>query len=134
MHYYTVEQANAKLPEVRRLLEEMQAQSRQLAALQGRLDMLRKKAQSNGHHNPGEDLLVAQASEGVQDALRASIQKLADWNIELKDLERGLIDFPALREGRVVFLCWEFGEPEVAFWHETTSGYAGRRPLDDKLP
>jgi hypothetical protein len=48
---------------------------------------------------------------------------------ELKGVEQGLIDFPALREGRVVYLCWQYDEPEVAFWHEVDAGFAGRQPL-----
>ena len=63
----------------------------------------------------------------------ADIEKLAQLDIELKDLQRGLIDFPTMREGRVVYLCWELGEPEVAYWHELDTGFGGRQPLDDKL-
>ncbi len=131
--FYTVAQANAQLPELTRLLKAMQVQGQQLAGLQGRVALRKQKIKSNGHHNPAEDAMVEQASRALEEALQNGIRQLAELNIELKDLERGLIDFPAMREGEEVFLCWELGEPEVNYWHETTTGYAGRKPLDDKI-
>ncbi len=131
--YYTVRQANAMLPELRRLLKEMQAQGQRMAQLQARTAEVKKKVRGNGNHNPAEDVMIARSEKGLKEALRAGIEKLAQWNIQLKDLERGLVDFPALREGRTVFLCWELGEAEVAFWHETSTGFAGRQPLDDQI-
>ncbi len=136
------------LPDLTRLLTEMQVQGQQLAALQQSANNLREKARNNGHHNPAEEGPTEEgpteegpAEEGaskqtasaLEDAFKAGLEQLAQWNIELKDLQRGLVDFPALRDGRTVFLCWLLGEPEVAFWHETTTGFAGRKPLDDKL-
>jgi hypothetical protein len=57
--------------------------------------------------------------------------ELRERDIVLRDLDRGLVDFPSLRDGREVYLCWEEGEPEIAFWHEPDTGFGGRRPLDD---
>jgi hypothetical protein len=57
-------------------------------------------------------------------------QELADVGCEPKDLASGLVDFPAMFEGRKVWLCWKLDEPEVAWWHERDSGFAGRRPID----
>ena len=132
-HFYTIREANDKLPELARLLGAMQAHGQQLTLVQGRIAAMQKKIRSNGHHDPNEDVPLAQALKALEDALREGFEQLAAWNIELKDLQIGLVDFPALREGRTVFLCWQLGEPEVAFWHETTTGFAGRQPLDDKL-
>ena len=126
-------QANAILPELTRLLKEMQAQGQRMAQLQARTTAVKQKVRSNGNHNPAEDVMIARSEKGLEEALRAGIEKLAEWNIQLKDLERGLVDFPALREGRTIFLCWELGEAEVAFWHETSTGFAGRQPLDDQI-
>ncbi len=131
--YYTVRQANAILPELTRLLKEMQAHGQRMAQLQARTTEVKRKVRGNGNHNPAEDVMIARSEKGLEEALRAGIEKLAQWNIQLKDLERGLVDFPALREGRMVFLCWELGEAEVAFWHETSTGFAGRQPLDDQI-
>jgi len=57
------------------------------------------------------------------------VARLDGWGITLRDIQTGLIDFPALVAGRQVWLCWRLGEDEVAWWHELTTGVAGRRPL-----
>ena len=131
--FYTIRDANRKLPELTGLLTEMQAQGTQLAELRSRVSTVKDKIKSNGDHNPSEDVMLQQAERSLEDAIQLGISQLAEWNIQLKDLQRGLVDFPARREGRTVFLCWELGEPEVAFWHETTTGFSGRLPIDDKL-
>ena len=69
-------------------------------------------------------------SEGFLE-LRESLVGLRELGVVLRDLERGLVDFPSLRDGREVYLCWQEGEDEIAFWHEVDAGFAGRRPLDD---
>jgi hypothetical protein len=69
-------------------------------------------------------------SEGFVE-LREAILELLERGIVLRDLDRGLVDFPSLRDGREIFLCWQEGEDEVAFWHEVDAGFAGRRPLAD---
>jgi hypothetical protein len=63
--------------------------------------------------------------------LREAMMWLRMREIVLRDLDRGLVDFPALREGAEVYLCWQEGEEEIGFWHEPEAGFAGRRPLDD---
>ncbi len=132
-HYYTVQEANARLPELTKLLRQMQEYGQQLAAIQTRVGAVQMAMRSNGQHNPAEDELLATAATQLEAGMRKALQTLSDWDIELKDLQRGLVDFPALRKGQPVYLCWELGEPEVAFWHDTTAGYAGRRPLDENL-
>jgi hypothetical protein len=61
--------------------------------------------------------------------LKELIGEFARREIQIKDLDRGLVDFPALMGGREIFLCWELDEPDIEFWHDLTSGYAGREPL-----
>ncbi|MEA2573426.1 MAG: hypothetical protein QOH93_724 [Chloroflexia bacterium] len=131
--YYTLSEANGMLPQLSQLLELMQAQRRQLELLQGRSSVVAQKTRGNGNHNPSEDVALVQATTQVEEALEVAIKQLQGWGIELKDLETGLVDFPALREGRTVYLCWKLGEPEIAFWHETDSGFAGRQPLDEEF-
>ena len=131
--YYTLSEANGMLPQLSQLLELMQAQRRQLDLLQGRSSVVAQKTRGNGNHNPGEDVALAQATSQVEEALEAAIKQLQTWGIELKDLQRGLIDFPTLREGREVYLCWQLGESEIAYWHETDTGFAGRQPLDEQF-
>jgi hypothetical protein len=56
------------------------------------------------------------------------------WGVIVRDLDTGICDFPALREGREVYLCWRVGEERIAWWHEPEAGFAGRQPLDDAIP
>jgi hypothetical protein len=62
--------------------------------------------------------------------LKPLLAQFQERELQIKDLDRGLIDFPAIRDEREVFLCWEKSEPDIAFWHELDTGYAGRQPLD----
>ena len=133
VRHFTVAEANSMLPELVHLLEEMRAHAQQAAALQQRTEQVSEKLRGNGHHNPAEDAMVETIAENLREDLQEGIQRFTQWGIELKDLEIGLVDFPALREGRTVYLCWQLGEPEVAFWHELTTGFAGRQPLDDQF-
>jgi hypothetical protein len=116
---WTVEAANAALPRVRQLLErikELVGQARQ--AREGAAE----RVEGNGHAPAG----------GAGGELRAAVDELTDQGIVLRDLDAGLIDFPArLADGRQYLLCWVLGEPEVAYWHWPESGFAGRRPLSD---
>ena len=67
-------------------------------------------------------------SEGFVE-LRSALGELQAMEVILRDLERGLVDFPSLRDGREVYLCWEEGEQSIGFWHDLEDGHAGRRPL-----
>jgi hypothetical protein len=130
--YYTVKEANALLPQLTRLLVQLQSQARDHGMVQSHVEEVTKRVKSNGHHNPIEDPMVSQASSALAEALREGLEQLAEWDIDLKDISTGLVDFPALRDGREVNLCWRLGELQVAFWHELDTGFAGREPLDEK--
>jgi hypothetical protein len=120
--HYTLEQANAALPWVAERIERLREAQAQLTEKEAR-DALSEAAPGNGGGEPGQVV-----SEGFL-ALRSGLAELEAMEIVLRDLERGLVDFPALREGREVYLCWVEGEDEIAFWHELEAGYAGRQPL-----
>lgn len=116
---WTVEAANAALPRVRLVLERI----KELVA-QARRDRegAAERVEGNGHAPAG----------GAGSELRAAVEELTDQGIVLRDLDTGLIDFPArLPDGRDYLLCWVLGEPEVGFWHWPEAGFAGRRPLSD---
>jgi hypothetical protein len=116
---WTVEAANAALPRVRQVLERI----KELVA-QARRDRegAAERVEGNGHAPAG----------GAGSELRAAVEELTDQGIVLRDLDAGLIDFPArLADGREYLLCWVLGEPEVGFWHWPEAGFAGRRPLSD---
>ena len=63
--------------------------------------------------------------------LRSALVELQAMEVVLRDLDRGLVDFPSLRDGQEIYLCWEEGEDEIGFWHDPDTGFAGRRPLAD---
>jgi hypothetical protein len=103
-------------------IERLREAQAQLTEKEAR-DALSEAAPGNGGGEPGQVV-----SEGFL-ALRSGLAELEAMEIVLRDLDRGLIDFPALREGREVYLCWIEGEDEIGFWHELEAGYAGRQPL-----
>ena len=69
--------------------------------------------------------------EGLIDQMQAAVTSLDAWSVALRDIESGLVDFPALTNGRQVWLCWRLGDDAVEWWHEMDAGFAGRRPLID---
>src|SRR5262245_65043753 len=77
------------------------------------------------------DELVRQrpAARALVEEIDATVGEIEESGVHLKDIQLGLVDFPAERDGEVIYLCWQFGEPEVAFWHRVEDGFAGRRPL-----
>jgi len=77
-----------------------------------------------------EDLLRQRpAARALVEELDTIVRDIEESGAVLKDVQLGLVDFPARLDGRDVYLCWQFGEPEVAFWHPMDEGFAGRRPL-----
>jgi hypothetical protein len=120
--HYSLEEASALLPRVAELLVTMRSARDRLGDTDARSALAEA---SNGGGEPGKVV-----SGGFLE-LRESMLEFREREIMLRDLDRGLVDFPALREGREIYLCWQEGEPEIGFWHEPDAGFAGRRPLDD---
>ncbi len=122
--HYSLEEALEALPVVTRLLQRMR-RARELLTDSEAREALAEAAPSNGGGAPGRVV-----SEGFLE-LQESLVDLRELDVVLRDLERGLVDFPSYRGGREVYLCWEEGEEEIAYWHEPDAGFSGRRPLDD---
>jgi hypothetical protein len=122
--HYTLEEASALLPWVAEQLERLRAARDRLGDVDARA-ALAAIGQANGGGQAGKVV-----SEGFLE-LRELMLELREREIVLRDLDRGLIDFPSIRDGEEVYLCWLEGEDEIAFWHEPEAGFAGRRPLDD---
>jgi len=123
--HYTREEARSLLPEIQEWLERLQLLRNQIEEQEQQLSELMK---------PGCDLggdLVNHWTRGMAE-IKVLLTKFFEREIQIKDLERGLIDFPSLREGKEVFLCWEQGEPDIDFWHDLEGGYAGRQPLEEE--
>jgi Uncharacterized conserved protein (DUF2203) len=120
--HYTVEQANSALGWVAERIERLRAARVGLNDEQARA-ALSEAGPTNGGGEPGR--LVSEAFL----EMRSALVELQAMEVVLRDLDRGLVDFPSIRDGREVFLCWEEGEDEVAYWHDLDAGYGGRRPL-----
>jgi len=127
--YFTVEEANQVLPRLRQWLPRLQARRRRLDVVQHKLAELSVKAAANGNLLEEEVHATQREAKRLTTELDKLMAKFNDLGCELKDIEQGLVDFSALREGREVYLCWRLGEEEVAFWHELEAGFAGRQPL-----
>jgi hypothetical protein len=122
--HYSLEEASALLPWVAEQLERLRSARDRLGDVDARA-ALAATGQANGGGAAGKVV-----SEGFLE-LRELMIELREREIVLRDLDRGLIDFPSLRGDEEVYLCWEEGEAEIGFWHEPEAGFAGRRPLDD---
>ena len=120
--HYTVEQANAALGWVMERIERLRSARVGLGDEEARA-ALQDAGPTNGGGQPGR--VVSDAFLEMRNALI----ELQAMEVVLRDLDRGLVDFPSIRDGREVFLCWEEGEDEIGFWHDVDSGYGGRRPL-----
>ena len=120
--HYTIEEARALLPQIREWLREMHQLRRSLKQLDERLGQM-----------------VADGADAGGDSVNTQVKLLGEWQrvvqefgrreIQIKDVERGLIDFPAIIGDREVFLCWEEEDDDIEFWHDLDSGYAGRERL-----
>jgi hypothetical protein len=130
MRHFTPEEANAALVEIRPLVEEMVAcRAAHLDAL-ARQEELELRIRGNGGGIPPATL--AEAADDVEREARALakvVDEIASRGVEVKDPDEGLVDFPALRRGETVLLCWRLGEDEIGYWHTTGDGFDGRRPL-----
>ena len=128
--YFTLEEANRQVPwlaeQVRRLAEARG----EMARLRSELEVVFRKSRGNGHSGVGQGLAAKRRqTETIADRLAQLAQEVHDRGIILRDPDRGLVDFPSLREGREVYLCWVLGEERIGFWHEVDVGFAGRQPL-----
>jgi len=125
MKLFTIEEANALLPAVRERLKHIQRSRRRLAAFRKEAKKAAEGAEMGGGGMEGGALYAIVISQ-----FTAEIAELEASGVQLKDFDRGLIDFPSLRDGRVVLLCWQLGEgDEVEWWHDMDAGFAGRTPL-----
>jgi hypothetical protein len=153
--FYTIDSANARLPDVRDILLLLREQRRELIRLRDRLVALGSEEDGGGvpdraaplggdaepaTERPGALPAVAPAEEarlirlrmqGVIDQMQAGVARVDGWSITLRDIETGLIDFPALASGRQIWLCWRLGEGDLDWGHDVDEGFAGRRRLAD---
>ncbi len=120
---FTVEEANALLPKLKELLDDIALHRDALREKAPHMEPILQAASANGGGRVGSEYGVEAYN------LYLAIERIRELGVLLKDLDMGLLDFPHEREGRVVFLCWHPPEERVGYWHEIEAGYAGRQPL-----
>lgn len=130
--FYAIDEANAALPEVERILAALRDQREELIALRDRV----VAASPPDGETPTDDAaerirLLRLGMQGLIDQMQAGVARLVELDITLRDISTGLIDFPALVSGRPIWLCWRLGEDDVAHWHAHDEGFDTRRPLSD---
>jgi hypothetical protein len=121
--HFTVEEANALIALVRPMLEQLRTAKDELLDDEAR-EALSDASPTNGGGDPGRQVGAAFLE------VRRILVELTEAGIVVRDVDRGLIDFPSVRDGREVYLCWQLGEDRVGWWHDLESGFAGREPLD----
>lgn len=155
--FFDIDAANAALPELRTILEALRDERAQLIELrdsfeqQASVEAARRGGESGPRggesgppggsvrERPDEDpgpvgdagRRIRLRMQGVIDQMQAGVARIDDLGVTLRDIESGLIDFPALVSGRQVWLCWRLGEGDLAWWHEMSDGFGGRRSLAD---
>lgn len=123
--YFTPSEANETLNSIRPLIDSIQEIRQAILKNQPEAWPAIEKSAGNGGSRALSDM--------VKDfeKLDALVHQIQDLGVLIKDINLGLLDFPALRDGREVYLCWQYGEGEIAFWHEVEAGFAGRQPIEN---
>jgi len=130
MRYFTAEEANEALEEVRPLTEELVEHRRGLAELQERQVALTARIAGNGGNvQPHEVQGLQERLDEALAGIARCVARIHELGALVKDLDQGLVDFPARRGDEDVLLCWRLGEEEIGFWHGLEEGFSGRRPL-----
>ena len=129
MRHFTLDEANALLPSLIPVLEELRDLYGRVLTAADVVQDFERRAVQNGHgqghqvFSPGYDL------RQLHQEMQSRLQYLEGIGLHLKDLENGILDFPTRMFGRDVYLCWRLGEERVAYWHDMDAGFAGRQPL-----
>ena len=140
--FYDFDRANARLPELRETLLSLRALKAEVVALRNRIVELNAPqvvgggtasaaARPSQAEADAETHRLRMRMQGLVDQMIATVAQIDGWSIQLREIETGLVDFPALVSGRPVWLCWRLGEDEVGWWHETTEGFDGRQRIED---
>ena len=140
--FYDFDRANARLPELRETLLSLRALKAEVVALRNRIVELNAPqvvgggtASAAARPSPAEadaeTHRLRMRMQGLVDQMIATVAQIDGWSIQLREIETGLVDFPALVSGRPVWLCWRLSEEEVGWWHETTEGFDGRQRIED---
>lgn len=122
--FFTLSEANEALVLIRPLMDEVQAIRQKIMSTRPEAWSAIEKSVGNGGSRALSEIVVE------FEKLDALVHRIMDTGVIIKDINMGLLDFSALKDGREVYLCWQYGEGDIAFWHEVEEGYAGRQPID----
>jgi hypothetical protein len=132
LRHFTPKEANAALDHVRPLVEQMVERRRAHVAALAQQEALEARIHGNGGGIPPAVLADATAAvEREARALAHAVDAVNEHGAQVKDVDEGVIDFPALHGGETVLLCWKLGEDEIGYWHRVEDGFAGRRPVEE---
>ena len=128
--YFTLEQAQAMVPWLQETFDAIEPLKEQLAGAKEKVQSLMTRMQSNGGAKAEEELeettyALHEAQNGMDERAYAILER----GIVLRNVEQGLVDFPSMRDGREVYLCWVAGEASIAHWHDVDAGVSGRQRL-----
>jgi len=123
-HTFSISEAKRLLPKLEEQLLAVKQEKEILVRSHGEIKKASAKAQCNGGSFAGPRYI--KALERISD----SVEAIQEMGVLVKDLDVGLCDFPYLLDGRVVYLCWKLGEPEIRYWHEVEDGFNGRQPIE----
>lgn len=127
--FYDIDAANARVEELRPILQQLREDRDTVAVANNELRRLRE---TNGSSKHAEEMKEREKEiRTVVRRMQASVAQIEAWSVALRDIETGLVDFPALVSGRPVWLCWRLGEGDIEWWHEHDRGFEDRKPLVD---
>jgi hypothetical protein len=137
--FYDISRANERLPVLRRTLLGLQSMREEVITLRDRIVELSAPAIAGGPGRAGtlspeireETQRLKMRMQGLVDQMQAAVVEIDDWGIQLRDIQTGLVDFPALVSGRPVWLCWRLSEERVDWWHDVSEGFDGRQRIED---
>lgn len=147
--FFDIDEANATLPEVRAILQSLRDERAELIRLRDQVVERQQTSEAPTEANVGGTGRSAEPAErdrqatdaeirvlrlrmqGVIDRMQAGVARIDELGITLREIETGLIDFPALASGRQIWLCWRLGEDDIDSWHELGDGFTGRQALAD---
>ncbi len=134
--YFTLREAQELLPFIRPHLEEAREQKRNVDRLDEELARASAEIMVLGGSIPPRTKLAQTRLERDEFAgqLKDSVSKIVETGCLIKDLEVGLVDFPALQRGEEIYLCWKLGEKRIEYWHGIDEGFAGRKLIEEALP
>lgn len=122
MRLFTLDEADALLPEIKRLWQKIDR-------ARGTMRRLAPEARLASRQTGGGGIMHAGEYVRALTGFIAGVQEILEQGVEIKDFDKGLCDFPHMRDGQVVYLCWMKGEDTIEWWHDTDAGFGGRQPL-----